>query len=159
MMGEEGVNALRELFNNAERIPAIDPLGENPTTTERVSQYCPIVPLGHKDGGYFFLSASSELRCMKAETLEAGRGVKSLFCGVSEMAESWCVVNFGNQDGKWSPKDVGEWIVKSCNAVGVFDKSNADLRSIGVWRDEKGKAIAHCGDTLVTSRGESNWST
>ena len=115
------------------------------------SKYSPIVPLGNKNGLYFFISASGELRSMKAEALEAGRGVRALFSGVSKEAESWCRSQFPAADDDWAHKDAGHWIIKSCNAVGMFDPSTADMRSIGVWRAQDRKAVAHCGNWIVCS--------
>ena len=113
----------------------------------------PIVPLGHKNGTYFFISPSGELRSMKAESLEAGRGVKALFSGVNEEVESWCFLNFSSSKSDWSPKEAGHWIIKECNTRGIFDPTTADMRSIGVWRDDKAKAIAHCGDAVISADG------
>jgi energy-coupling factor transporter ATP-binding protein EcfA2 len=122
--------------------------------TSADSEYCPIVPLGHKNGLYFFISASGELRSIKAEALEAGRGVRALLSGYGVSTDAWCLGNFPLKDGGWSHREAGQWIIDQCNGKGVFDPSSADLRSVGVWRDEKGNAIAHCGDQLVLSDGQ-----
>jgi hypothetical protein len=114
----------------------------------------PIVPLGHKNGTYHFISPSGELRSMKAEGLEAGRGVKALFTGMSEEIENWCQENFSGPNGDWSQKDAGHWIIKACNNRGIFDPATADMRSIGVWRDDNTNAIAHCGDVVVSAGGD-----
>jgi hypothetical protein len=119
-----------------------------------VSECSPIVPLGHKNGLYYFISASGELRSIKAEALEAGRGVRSLFDGVSREAEIWCRSKFPAADNDWVPKGVGHWIIESCNAAGVFDPSTADMRSIGVWRAQHGKAVAHCGNRIMYPDGQ-----
>jgi hypothetical protein len=116
----------------------------------------PIVPLGHMNGSYTFISPSGELRIMKAEALEAGRGVRALFSGVSPDAETWCHENFGVGNGDWSPKDAGRRIIESCNAKGMFDPNSADLRSIGVWRDGSGNAVAHCGNILAHPDGHTS---
>jgi hypothetical protein len=119
-----------------------------------LTEYCPIVPLGHKNGIYSFISPSGELRSLKAEALEAGRGVQSLFSGVSRGAESWCRSNFPTADNGWAHKEVGLWIIKSCNAAGVFDPSCADMRLTGVWRAQDEKAVAHCGNCIVYPEGQ-----
>ncbi len=61
---------------------------------------CPIVPLGHKNGMYFFISASGELRSIKAEVLESGRAVRALFDGVSTEAGLWCCVALKKSRGE-----------------------------------------------------------
>lgn len=116
--------------------------------------YCPIVPLGHQNGIYYFISASGELRCMKAEALEAGRGVQALFCGVDDLAEDWCKQKFATNNGVWNSKEVGRWIIRACNQAGVFDPNNADIKSIGVWREYNGTLVAHCGDRLAYNDGQ-----
>lgn len=115
----------------------------------------PITPLGQKGGDYFFISASGELRRMKAEALEAGRGVRALLSGYSPAIDALCVKKFPQKDGGWSPRVAGQWIIDQCNGRGVFDPDSADIRAIGVWRDDEGKAIAHCGDRLVQPDGRS----
>lgn len=155
-----GREKIRVAFENAEDIfPAgiVKHGSKNspyePHFNEILSDADPIVPLGHKSGIYYFISPSGELRSMKAESLEAGRGVKSLFCGVSEEIEDWCYKRFSNANGDWSQKDAGHWIIKTCNARGIFDPATTDLRSIGVWCDGSRNAFAHCGDILVSTNG------
>jgi hypothetical protein len=56
----------------------------------------------------------------------------------------------------WSHKEAGLWIIEQCNAKGVFDPTSADLRLIGVWRDDNGSAVAHCGDRIVFPSGKTS---
>ncbi len=119
-----------------------------------VPERCPIIPLGQSGGDYFFISASGELRRMKAEALEAGRGVRALLSGYGYVTEAWCLEKFPQKGGGWSQREAGQWIIDQCNGKGVFDPASADLRYVGVWRDEDGNAIAHCGDRLVQPDGQ-----
>lgn len=89
---------------------------------------------------------------MKAEALEAGRGVLALFKG-NEPAEKWCRDNFPGQHDGWSPKNVGGFILGECNKKGIVDPQNMDIRSQGVWRGREDGAILHCGRHLVFSDG------
>lgn len=132
-----------------------DPCANNPEHSRQgQAAYIPIVPLGHKNGFFFFISASGEFRSIKAEALETGRGVRALFNGVSREAERWCRSKFPIADNDWAHKDVGNWIIKCCNAEGMFDPSSADMRSVGVWRAEDGKAVAHCGNLIAYPDGQ-----
>lgn len=115
----------------------------------------PITPLGHHGGQYFIISPSGEFRRLSAETLEAGRVVRSLFLGSSPETEDWCRAMFPARENGWCHRKAGLWIIEQCNAKGVFDLNRADLRSIGVWRDDTGQAIAHCGDRLALPNGQS----
>ncbi|WP_164658140.1 hypothetical protein [Tropicibacter sp. Alg240-R139] len=114
----------------------------------------PIVPLGHNGGQYYFIPPCGQLRRMTAEALEAGRGVRSLFAGSGPEVDKWCHSEFPIRDNGWCHKQAGLWIIERCNAKGVFDPSSADLRSIGVWRDEGDCAVAHCGDQLALPGGQ-----
>ena len=136
---------------------SIDNTHSNAVSTDVVMELatCPITPLGQKGGNYFFISASGELRCMKAEALEAGRGVRALLSGYSTAIDAWCLKTFPQKDGCWSPRMAGQWIIDQCNGIGVFDLGSADIRAVGVWRDDDGKAIAHCGNQLVEPGGRS----
>jgi hypothetical protein len=113
----------------------------------------PILPLGHNSGNYYFIPPCGQLRKFSAESLESGRGVKSLFYGTGPDVEAWCLGHFSNQNSDWNPKAAGLWIIERCNEKGVFDPTRADLRSIGVWRGRDGKAVAHCGDCQAMPDG------
>lgn len=126
---------------------------EQRCSSDLVVERCPIVPLGQMLGNYYFISASGEFRSMRAEALEAGRGVRALLSGFSRDIDAWCEKHFPAKDGGWSHREAGQWIIEKCNAKGVFDPNSADIRSVGVWRDENGKAIAHCGSQLAQADG------
>ena len=116
--------------------------------------YCPIVPLGHKNSLYYFLSPSTELRHLKAEALETGRGVRALFIGVNSKVDAWCENMFPSKTDNWSQRDAGRWIIEKCNSKGVFDPNNAEIRSVGIWRDESRNAVMNCGNVLEFSDGQ-----
>jgi energy-coupling factor transporter ATP-binding protein EcfA2 len=113
----------------------------------------PITPLGHNAGNYYLIPPSGQLRKFSAESLESGRGVKSLLVGQGPDVEAWCIERFLTQNDSWNPKAAGLWIIERCNEKGVFDPDRADFRSVGVWRDRHGLAVAHCGNCQVLSDG------
>jgi len=141
-----GKEAVRAAFANAETILAEPAVGV-------VEGGAPITPLGHNAGNYFFIPPSGQLRKFSAESLEVGRGVRSLLMGQGPDVEAWCLERFSTGDGNWNPRIAGLWIIERCNENGVFDPDRADLRSIGVWRDRLGYAVAHCGDCEVAPDG------
>lgn len=116
----------------------------------------PIVPIGHRDGIYYLLSPAGELRSMRAEALESGRGVVALLSGVNSATDDWCRTNFPDQKTSWSPKRAGLWIIEACNRQGIFDPNSAELRSVGVWRDARQNAFVHCGQRLIYADGKTS---
>ncbi|NRB17580.1 MAG: hypothetical protein HRU33_08430 [Rhodobacteraceae bacterium] len=165
-------NSIQRAFKNAEPVVTcdnghpetantatdhlIDPItdqGADSTGPDSAST-SPIVPLGHNANVYYFISPSRQLRNMRAEALEAGRGIQALFLGMGKGTVKWCRSLFPARDNGRSPKVAGHWIIEQRNAKGVFDPSRADLRSIGVWHDGKGHAITHCGDRPVYPSGQ-----
>lgn len=134
-----GVRAIREAFSRAE--PVMPPND-------------PITPLGHNLGDYYLIAPSGQMRKFSGEALENGRGVKALLVGQGPEVEDWCHSLFSTSKGKWDPKVAGLWIIEKCNQKGVFDPDRVELRSIGVWRDHAGQAVAHCGNRLVLPCGD-----
>ncbi|MDU8913431.1 hypothetical protein [Aestuariicoccus sp. MJ-SS9] len=112
-----------------------------------------IRPLGHKDGKYHFIAPSGEHRSMSAEQLEAGRGVRAIFVGQRREIIDACLAEFPSGKIDWCPKRAGLWIIEKCNQRGVIDPSSLDLRASGVWRDENGGAIMHCGEQVIFADG------
>src|SRR6185312_3404744 len=110
---------------------------------------CPVVPLGHLKGVYYFLSPSGEIRELKPRDMTA-LGLLSLFDGNG----AWLHEHFAKLDRK--DRKTGEIevnaaaaaMIRRCVAVGLY-RPDMPKRSIGVWRDEALAGIAaHCGDEL-----------
>jgi energy-coupling factor transporter ATP-binding protein EcfA2 len=170
---KSGKDLAREAFENAETIQLHDGRETHPLENGRIGRrdeaevhvlaaeseepanIDPIVPLGHDGGNYYFIPPSGQLRKFTAEALEAGRGVRALFAGISPVVDEWCHSKFPTRDNGWSHKEAGLWIIEKCNANGVFEPSSADLRSIGVWRDDTGGAVSHCGNHIIYPDGRS----
>lgn len=111
---------------------------------------CPVVPLGHLKGVYYFLSGAGEIRELKPRDMTA-LGLLSLFDGDG----AWLHEHYAKLDKK--DRKTGEIEVTSaamgmmrrCVDVGLY-RPDTPKRSIGVWRDDEfGEIVAHCGDQLV----------
>ena len=135
-----------------------DSAAETGTSDEvlKTVPFSPVKPLGHDGGNYHFIPPCGQLRKLSADALEAGRGVRALFTGMGTEVDEWCYKLFPDGDSKWCHKKAGLWIIEQCNAKGVYDPSRADIRSIGVWRDDDGNAVAHCGDQIVFPNGKTS---
>lgn len=119
---------------------------------------CPVVPLGHDDGRYWFLSPSGELRCLNTREFTPV-GLLALFCGQPE----WMIRHFpkfdkdGNQLADFTAREVAGFLIRASEAVGLFDPA-LKLRGRGVWRgtdDREGRptAVCHAGDRVARVDG------
>ena len=100
-----GERAVRNAFANAEDVSEKPSCGTGSAAE-------PITPLGHNSGNYYFIAPSGQLRKFSAESLESGRGVKSLFAGTGILVEAWCLEHFSMQNNNWTPKAAGLWIIE-----------------------------------------------
>jgi hypothetical protein len=120
---------------------------------------CPVEPLGHQNGSYYFLSPVGELRILKPSDFNFN-GLLSLFEGAPE----WLVKHFPGRvrDGEMSdlfkPVSSAAFLMKACSDQGLFDPSTP-LRGVGVWRtgkytpDGDPELVVHQGSTLICSGG------
>ena len=136
-----GAETVQEALRNAEPV-SLPP-----------NQTAPIRPLGTRNGHYYFMTPANELRDMRAEALEAGRGVRALLSGMGSEIDEWCENNFPDIREKWSAKKAGLWIIEVCNQKGIFDPAATNILSVGVWRDKNDRAVAHCGDCWIDADG------
>lgn len=111
---------------------------------------CPVVPLGHDAGSYYFLSPKGEVRRLATRDLNPN-GLISLFGGRVE----WLVTFFPKRDRDGSPmndfasRPAVIWLVRACEDVGLYDPATR-IRGGGVWRvaDAAGPVV-HVGDAVL----------
>ncbi|TCD15157.1 hypothetical protein [Oricola cellulosilytica] len=114
---------------------------------------CPVMPLGTDNGMFFFLDTIGQLRVLKEG--EFGQGpLNALFMG----RHWWLYWAFPkkNADGAvtgWRAEKVRECLMAACAKKGAWSPANK-VRGRGFWTDRKGDLVLHCGDRLITARGE-----
>jgi len=129
---------------------AEDPPPPTAEDQDPVAGPCPITPLGQRQGVYYFITKSGELRSAGAREIGAGSGLQSLFDG----EVGWLLENFpstgrnGKPDGGFNALDAGAWLIRACAAAGLFD-ADSPVRGPGVWRSPSGGLIVHCGNLLI----------
>lgn len=109
---------------------------------------CPVIALGQRGGVYFFLSLAGEIRDMRPRDMTL-LGMMSLFNGETR----WLYDHHPKLDKKNKP--TGEIdvtaaagaLMRRCAAQGLW-RTDMPQRGIGIWRDDRGHIIAHCGDHL-----------
>ena len=117
-----------------------------PDDTEPVG--CPITPLGHADGKFWFLNFVGEKRALSARQLGARAEIAALFLG--DM--TWLQREFKSLDQNGAPNGFKvskacEYLMNECRRAGIYG-DHVIIRRPGVWPGEDDTPIAHCGDAL-----------
>jgi hypothetical protein len=122
---------------------------------------CPVTVLGSYLGVCYFLTPRGELEAIPAKSLNTA-AIRGLFRG----CEWWLYREFpktktskdsqGNEvtttvGWRWEP--VTWWLFRETERLAMFDPGDDVLRGCGVWRDDAGELVVHCGDR-VWHRGE-----
>jgi hypothetical protein len=108
----------------------------------------PVLPVGHRVGEFFFVSAARELRSFTSAQLHGRGGLADLFAGDVR----WAVRHFpardreGNPTGRPNVQPLMEALIACCEEKGVYDGSQP-YRSIGTWL-EGGKLVVHAGGAI-----------
>jgi hypothetical protein len=115
---------------------------------------CPITPLGHLDGTFYFLDVRGQKREMSARQLQARGDLLSLFGG----DDGWLREQFPR---RIQLKESGEWVTvdfkindaaaalqRACFAAGLYGEY-ITLRKPGVSRGADGQLVVHCGDAVL----------
>ncbi|MCI5075657.1 hypothetical protein [Oricola sp.] len=167
--GMGGKDAVRAAILNAEEEPKTAELGrDDPFPGQKMDGAepgkwsadefglppgCPVMPLGTDNGQFFFLDTIGQLRVLKEG--EFGQGpLNGLFMG----RHLWLYWAFPkkNADGAvtgWRAEKVRECLMAACGRKGAWSPANK-VRGRGFWTDRQGNLILHCGDRLITRRGE-----
>ncbi|MEQ8829559.1 MAG: hypothetical protein RLW87_07100 [Alphaproteobacteria bacterium] len=90
---------------------------------------CPVVPLGHLEGNYFFFDRAGQLRRMTAASFSEN-GLIDLFGG----AVSWLSAAFPSERKgfRFAKADAAAFLIEACNAAGFLSADQA-RRGMGVW--------------------------
>ncbi len=114
---------------------------------------CPVIPLGTEDGTFFFLDTIGQMRALKERDMSQS-GLNALFMG----RHLWLYWAFPKKDKKgnptsWRPEKLREVLMQACARKGAWSAADR-VRGRGVWRGRDGRLIIHCGDRLISERGE-----
>lgn len=108
----------------------------------------PVLMLGHRDGEFFFVGASRELRSFTSAQLHGRGGLADLFAGDVR----WAVRHYPARDRDGAPTGrpnvppLMESLIAGCVAKGYYDGSQP-FRSIGTWLED-GRPLVHAGGAI-----------
>lgn len=108
---------------------------------------CPVRPLGHRDGKFWFLNPAGEVAGLASSQLRDS-GIDGLFLG----DDDWLRTFFGYKKGDGiKDADARRWLMSRCRHRGIY---NPELvRGTGAWRGPAGGLILHLGSHVVDEAG------
>ena len=130
-------------LKQALELEGCNPLGEK----------CPVMPLGHSDGSYYFTDPDGQFRAFRQRAM-SGDGLSDLFLGGIEwLTEAYPPKAPDRPTAPlWDKTAAVAGLIAACREQGFFDPSGA-IRGVGVWPWGEGidpdlPIILHCGDRV-----------
>ena len=116
---------------------------------------CPVVPLGHAGGNYWFITAAGEVRSKTAPQLGQRPNQIDLFGGSAvwplAVFPQTRVVDGVEVEAGYSQNALCDFLMRGCVEAGIFGPHVA-IRDVGLWRDAEGAPLVHCGDMVLIER-------
>lgn len=122
---------------------------------------CPLVPLGHRDGLFYFLDIKGQERKLTARSMGSRPEVSGLFVGDTSWLFRWfprtTVVKSQDASGNdvtetkvigFQIAAAGEFLMALCGDAGLYGP-HVVLRGPGVWRDDTGAPVVHTGNRVL----------
>lgn len=108
----------------ADSTPADDaPFDDAPDAAPPTRRYaemrtaCPVTPLGHRAGRFYFLDAAGDRQDFTAAQLEGRGAVRRLLLHRT----AWGRQFFGTDGGSFSHRAIAAWLIAECSREGLFD--------------------------------------
>lgn len=163
-MSDSAKRSIRQSVLGADRglrvIEGGGPSSPPPAGTDTPDK-CPVTPLGHLDGTFYFLDVRGQKRELTARQLGARHDLVSLFGGsdtwLREAFPKRVPVKSADETGQESTvfrtvdfriNDAAAGLQRACFAVGLWG-DHITIRKPGIWRDVDGQPAVHCGDAVL----------
>nr|WP_294566980.1 ATP-binding protein [uncultured Rhodopila sp.] len=133
---------------------------DDPPPPAEQKEQCPVVALGHYDGAFYFLDTAGVRRRLTARALGSRSELTGLFIGSCEWLESQFIQRRSVKEtigGEtvvtqveigFNAADACAFLMRECGAAGIYG-DHIVIRGPGIWRDEKGAPVAHCGTDIL----------
>jgi len=116
---------------------------------------CPVVPLGSRDGSYYFLTPRREYVRRAGRELNAA-GIRTLFGQHMHWLYEWHPAY--DKDGfvvGFKANPIAEQLIVACDNQPVWEPGDR-LRGTGCWKDDDGHLVVHCGRTIIHNGERTN---
>ena len=131
-------------MTNADVAAGIEAATQPPSNIEKWQERrdsCPLAPLGHLDGRFWFITPAGELRVIEGRHL--ARELPALLCGDLK----WLWDQFPRTTVKgdligFHADDAAAWLMRECSRAGLWNR-NRPIGGPGVWADN-GKPLVCC---------------
>ncbi|MDD2794378.1 ATP-binding protein [Acidocella sp.] len=121
---------------------------DNQMPEDETELACPVTPLGHFNGKFWFLNIVGEKRDLSARQLGARAELAALFLGdMAWLERSFKAFTPEGQPNGFKISKACEYLMSACREAGMFGE-HVIIRRPGVWLGENGVPVAHCGDAL-----------
>lgn len=113
---------------------------------------CPVRPIGHRDGTFFFFDHAGQMRALGAQAIGQAPQIRALFGG--DLHADWLRNKFPHFDreGTWTKgfdtSACNSWLVARCGEAGLFDPDKLPVRGQGVWIAQ-GVIAVHVGNQVM----------
>lgn len=166
MPSPESFSAVRSAVENAERQFQVIEGGRRgddggPPETHYDDENCPVQPLGHLDGKFYFLDAVGQVRTLAARALGSRDDLMSLFMDEGEWLKGRFplkkMIEQTGADGQpekvertvdFRKNAASAWLISVCRRQGLFG-DHLLIRRPGVWPERSGMPVVHCGDVVL----------
>ncbi|AOX16936.1 hypothetical protein [Kozakia baliensis] len=165
MPSTETLSDIRGAIENADRQFHVIEGGKRggsggPPEAQYDDAHCPVRPLGHLDGKFYFLDAVGQVRVLAARALGSRDDLMSLFMDEGAWLRGRFplrkMVDVTGADGQPAKEErvvdfrknaVSAWLISTCRNEGLFG-DHLMIRRPGVWPEKNGMPIVHCGDVV-----------
>lgn len=139
----------------ADAIPP-DPSGQRPSSDRprgEIWKGCPVRPLGHRDGVFYYLDPHGQLRGLTKHAAQDimglfGHRLPALYHAFPKFVADRKTGELYRKAEHFDHQFAASAMFKACGERGIFDPAGA-IRGPGAWLDDEGNLIYHAGDALL----------
>jgi hypothetical protein len=134
------------------------PRSKPPRPHGEIWEGCPVKPLGHRDGVFYFLDPHGQMRWLTKLDAQSIMGLfvrrlQALYHAFPKFVADRKTGEVHLKAEHFDQQLAASAMFKACGERGLFDPIGA-IRGPGAWTDDDGRLIYHCGDVLLVDGKE-----